>query len=183
MSEAKPVDDRQQMADASKGAKDNMTPENYFSTLSVRQGMIAGVIGSFGIIAVITVLALLSGLDPMLSPRFIASVILRDAAWATSAAGSTFAIAIGTLMHVAAGAFYGAIFAYLMPKMPRGFWFVTGLIFGVVIWGIAAFALPILTPDNQIDSLIYTNAQIISHLIFGITLGVAGSFFGKVEST
>lgn len=180
MSETKPVDDRQAMADASAQAKDS-TPQNYFSTMPLRTGVIAGIIGSFGIIAVITILALAAGFDPFLSPKFIASVILRDGAWATGA-GGTLAIAVGTIMHVMAGAFYGAIFALIMPKMPRGFWFVAGLIFGVVIWGIAAVVLPILTPSNQIEALAYTNAQIISHLIFGITLGIAGSFFGKVTS-
>ncbi|MEO1288705.1 MAG: DUF6789 family protein [Chloroflexota bacterium] len=170
------------MSQATTTSSSNMTPANYFSTMPVRTGIIAGIIGSVGIIFAITVLALATSLDPFLSPRFIASVILRDGAWATGA-GGTLAIAVGTLMHLAAGAFYGAVFAFAMPKMPRGFWFVAGLIFGVVIWGIAAVALPILAPANEIQPIVYTNAQIISHLVFGITLGIAGSFFGDIQSS
>ncbi len=180
MSSQEMKSDRQIMKEAS-AESGKQTPQNYFGTLSVSTGVIAGIIGAVGIIIVIGILALVTGRDPFLSPRFIASIVLRDAAWATGA-GATLAIGLGTIMHLITGAIYGAIFALVMPKMPRGFWFVAGILFAVVLWVISAFGLPLITPENQIDSLVYTNAEIVSHLIFGITLGIAGSFFGTVTS-
>jgi len=153
-------------------AEDRM-PENYLSDLPIIVGMVAGVIGSFAIIAVITLLALAAGQDIFLSPRVIASVILGDSAFT-----GALPIVVGTVMHIGAGIFYGALFAFAMPKMPRAFWFVAGIIFSVVIWGIAAFLLPFLIPENQIAPNVYTNALIISHITYGITLGLAGSAYG-----
>ncbi len=184
MSELNQASYRESISKAVSNSKEQaQTPKDYFSVLPVRIGIIAGIIGAFGIIAVITILALIAGYDIWLSPRFIASVILRDAAWSAGAMG-IFAITLGTLMHLFSGAIYGAIFAYIMPKMPRGFWFVAGIIFGVAIWGIAVIGIPLLTPTpmNEISTLSYTNALIMSHVIFGITLGVAGSFFGDIQS-
>lgn len=155
---------------------DNRNPANYYSTLSMRVGALAGVLGSIAIILVITPLAMGAGLDPMLSPRVIASVLLREAASA-----GLLAVIIGTLMHFAAGAMYGAIFAYLMPRMPRAFWFVAGVLFGVAIWAIAALAMPSFVPFEglEVTQSMYFSALIISHVTYGIVLGLAGSFYGE----
>lgn len=154
------------------------TPLNYFSDLPLRTGIIAGIVGSVGIIVVIGLLALATGRDPFLSPQVISSVILGASAFD----GGILPTIVGTIMHFGAGAIYGAIFALVVPKMPRGFWFVAGLVYAMLIWGIAALALPLLLPPNEIPPLDYTNAQIVSHLTYGITLGVAGAYFGNITS-
>jgi hypothetical protein len=154
---------------------DNRTPANYYSTLSMRVGALAGVIGSIVIILVITPLAIGAGLDAMLSPRVIASVLLGEAA-----ATGFLAVVVGTLMHFAAGAMYGAVFAYLMPRMPRAFWFVAGILFGVAIWAIASLAMPPFVPFEGlgVEQSLYFSALIVSHVTYGIVLGLAGSFYG-----
>ncbi|MEL6526680.1 MAG: DUF6789 family protein [Chloroflexota bacterium] len=166
------------VATASAKSNSDSTPANYFSDLPVRTGVIAGMVGSVAIIVVIGLLAVLSGQDPMLSPRIISSVILGEGAFT-----GPLPIIVGTAMHFAAGAAYGAIFAFAVPRMPRGFWFVAALVFSMLIWGIAAVLLPILanTPP-ELTTIQYTNAQIISHLTYGITLGFAAAFFGNVTS-
>lgn len=176
--------DREIMKEASQEAADHrneMTPENYFGTLPLSTGIIAGIVGALGIIVVIGILALATGRDPFLSARFIASIILGESAWATDG-GASLAIIVGTTLHIIVGAIYGAVFAIVMPKMPRGFWFVAGILYAVLLWGISAVVLPLITPENQIDALAYTNAAITSHLVYGIILGIAGSFFGTVTS-
>lgn len=166
------------LAEASAQSKADATPANYFSDLPVRTGIIAGMIGSVAIIVVIGLLAVAAGQDPMLSPRIISSVILGEGAFS-----GFLPIIVGTIMHFGAGAIYGAIFAFAVPRMPRGFWFVAALVFSMLIWGIAAVVLPIIanTPP-ELTTIQYTNAQIVSHLTYGITLGFAAAFFGNVTS-
>ena len=155
---------------------DNRNPANYYSELSMRVGALAGVIGSIAIILVITPLAIGAGLDAMLSPRVIASVLLGEAA-----ATGFLAVILGTLMHLVAGGAYGALFATVMPRMPRAFWFVAGILFGVAIWAIAAVAVPPFIPFDGlgIEPTLYFSALIISHVTYGIVLGLAGSFYGQ----
>ncbi|MEL7433979.1 MAG: hypothetical protein AAFN11_08520, partial [Chloroflexota bacterium] len=79
------------------------------------------------------------------------------------------------------GSLYGVIFAFAMPRMPRAFWFVAGIIYGVGLWAIAAYTLPALAQTDMMSDQLYTNALVVSHIVFGITLGIAGSFFGDVQ--
>lgn len=118
----------------------DMIPYNSMSGLSVKKGMVAGIIGAIGIIVGIMIMSLIAGYDIWLGPRFIASIVLRESAWFSGTMG-TISIVVGTILHLIVGGIYGAIFAYLIPAMPRGFWIVAGIIFGVLTWGIAAVLL------------------------------------------
>lgn len=153
------------------------TPENYFSVLPVKIGALSGLIGAVAIMIIIGLLTIPASMQTYFAPRFIASTILGEAAWA-----GTFPIVLGTIIHLLAGAAFGAIFAYVIPRLPRAFWFVAGIIFGMIIWAVAAITLPLLAETDAMNASLYTNALIISHIIFGITLGVAGSLFGINES-
>jgi len=152
-------------------------PANYFSELSVRFGVFAGLIGSVVIIAIITGLTLGSGQDIWLSPRVIASVFLGEGAFT-----GILPIILGTIVHFISGAVYGAVFAYIVPRLPRGFWVVAGLLYGLIIWGIASIVLrPFIQPIN-ISSIAYFTVLLFSHIVFGLILGTAGSLHGYRDS-
>lgn len=152
-------------------------PDNYFSKLPVRFGTFAGVMGSIAIMAVIGLFAIATGQDIWAAPRIIASAFLGEAAY-TGILG----IIVGTIIHLASGAMYGAIFAFIMPRMPRAFWSVAGLLFGLLVWVIAWIGLPFLINPVGISETTYLSALIISHATFGIFLGIAGSFYGYKNS-
>jgi hypothetical protein len=158
---------------------DTRTPANYYSKLTKRVGAIAGIIGAIAIILVITPLAVAAGENPMLSPIVISSVVLREAA----ADSALLAGIIGTALHIVAGALYGIIFAALMPRMPRALWFVAGVVFGLAIWAFAALAVPPFIPFEGlgIEPTLYFSALIISHVVYGAVLGLAGSFYGQQD--
>lgn len=179
MSEAKPVQNyREMMLEATRSSKvEAQTPENYFSTLSVRTGAIAGFIGAIVIIIALTAIAFPASMDLWLAPRFIASIFLGESAFI-----GVFPIILGTVIHILLGTVYGAVFAVAIPRLPRAFWFVAGLIYSIGLWGVAAYILPTIAQTNMMTDLAYTNALIISHILFGITLGIAGSFFGDIQS-
>ncbi len=179
MSEANEVQGyREMMMEATQSSKaEAQTPENYFSTLSVRTGAIAGFIGAIVIIVALSAIAFPASMDLWLAPRFIASVFLGESAFI-----GTFPILLGTVIHLFLGTTYGAVFAVAIPRLPRAFWFVAGLIYSIGLWGIAAYILPTIAQTSMMNDLAYTNALIISHILFGITLGIAGSFFGTNES-
>lgn len=148
-------------------------PENYFSDLPVRFGAFAGVMGSVSIMAVIGLLALATGQSVWLAPRVIASTLMGAAAET-----GFFAVILGTVMHLVAGALYGALFAAIMPRMPRAFWAVAGMVFGVAIWGIAWIGLPYFIEPVGVSETTYFSALIISHVTYGVFLGIAGSMYG-----
>jgi hypothetical protein len=153
--------------------RDTRSPKAYFSELPVRAGAFAGFMGSVAIMAIIGILAVATGQDVWLSPRVIASVLLRE-----GAATGVFPILLGTIMHLSIGAVYGAIFARIMPRMPRAFWIVVGLLYGVVIWVIAVIVLPLVIGISDISSVAYFSALIISNVTFGIFLGSAATAYG-----
>lgn len=109
---------------------------NYFGYLSVRLGIVFGIIGALFIMALIAVLSLGSGEDIWQSPRMIASALLGE-----NAAVGIFPIVLGTFIRLLSGAAYGALFAAMMPRLPSPFWIVAGLLFGVAIWFVAVIGL------------------------------------------
>ncbi|MEO1165653.1 MAG: hypothetical protein AAFV98_17840 [Chloroflexota bacterium] len=157
-------------------ASRNHNPVNYFSTVSLRTGAIAGIIGSLTIMLFLAMLTVSATMDLWFAPRFISSALIGESAWT-----GTFPIILGTVVHLLVGSLYGVIFAFAMPRMPRAFWFVAGIIYGVGLWAIAAYTLPALAQTDMMSDQLYTNALVVSHIVFGITLGIAGSFFGDVQ--
>ena len=151
-------------------------PDNYMSDFSAIPGAFAGFMGSVIIIAIIGALALATGQDIWLSPRLIASTLLGE-----GAATGAFPIILGTIMHLSIGVVYGAFFGLITPTMPRALWIVAGIIYGVAIWGIAAVLIPLLSPFDTATTA-YFSALIIANVIFGITLGIAATFYGFRKS-
>jgi hypothetical protein len=141
--------------------------------LPVHIGIVAGLFGSLAIIAIIAVLTRVANMDIWFSPRTIASVLFRE-----SAAAGLAPIIVGTLIHFASGAAYGALFARLSPRLPAAFWIVAGLIFGVGIWVVAILALPLAIVPVGVDPREYFDVLLISHLLYGLVLGIAGTLYG-----
>lgn len=152
------------------------TPANYFSELPVRIGAFAGLMGSVTIIAILAGLTVSGGEDVWTAPRAIASAFLGE-----GAATGFFPVILGTIVHLISGTMYGALFAYVTPRMPRAFWVVTGMMFGVAIWVIALIGLPVFIEPVQISETTYFNVLLISHIVFGLVLGIAGALYGFRE--
>ena len=169
---------REMLLEANAAARTNaQTPVNYFSVLTVKTGAVAGLIGAIIVMNVIAILTVSMTMDLWLAPRFISSVFLGEAAWA-----GMLPVIPGTIIHLILGTLYGAGFAFITPRIPRAFWFVPGIIYSMILWAIAAYTLPLLSQSSMMNDTLFTNALILSHIIFGIVLGIAGSFFGKNES-
>lgn len=154
-------------------------PANYVARLSVAYGIIFGQVGAIFIMGVIALLTLTGGEDLERSPRIIASVFLGK-----NAATGLLPVVLGTVIHLMSGAMYGAIFAVVMSRLsvPRPIWILVGLLYGVVIWIIAAVGLPVLVQTLDVNPITYFSVLLISHVLFGLTLGFAGAFHGLSES-
>ena len=143
------------------------------SKLSLRAGILAGLVGSVAVIIVVTAAVLTAGEDIWIAPRTIASVFFGD-----NAMTGFFPVIVGTIMHFVTGALEGAIFALILPRLPRAFWIVAGLIYGVAAWVVASFALlpeiaPIMTSIEG-----YGSVLLIGHVAFGLVLGLFGATYG-----
>ena len=108
--------------------------ENSSIKIPIYAGVVAGLAGSLSIMLVVLGILLLSGEDMFAAARLIASVI-----YGSEMETGAMPIIIGTLIHLITGATFGAIFAWLMPRLPRGFWVVAGLIYGEAVWLISTF--------------------------------------------
>jgi uncharacterized membrane protein YagU involved in acid resistance len=87
-------------------------------------------------------------------------------------------IIVGTLIHLLTGGIFGAVFAWIMPRLPRGIWVVAGLIYGEAVWLISTFILlPIVAPLITTADANF-NVLLIGHVIYGLVLGIAGGTYG-----
>lgn len=154
-------------------------PANYIARLPVAYGIIFGLVGAILIMGMIAILTLPGSDDLWRSPRIIASIVLGE-----NAATGLLPVVIGTVMHLMSGAMYGAIFAMVMSRLsvPRPFCIVVGLFYGVVIWVIAAVGLPALVQTLDVNPLTYFSVLLLSHVLFGLTLGFAGASYGLSKS-
>jgi len=153
--------------------KNTPIPKSYLSKLPVRLGAVFGVMGSFLIMAVIALLTLSTGEDIWRSPRIIASLFMGEAANT-----GVLPIIIGTIIHLILGASFGAIFARIVPKLPRPIWIVAGILFGLALWAGAAYLLPLFVDTGDISSANYFGGLLIANVVFGINLGLAGALYG-----
>jgi|GEM_PF-2690278 len=146
------------------------TVENYETKLPARAGFIAGVFGSLIIIIVVTGIVMLNGSDIWMAARLIATVVYGPDAMVGAAP-----IVIGTIIHLTTGGVLGLIFARIVPRLPRGFWMVVGLGYGVIAWALSTFIiLPVLAPP-MIAAAANVSVLFIAHIIYGFVLGLAGA--------
>lgn len=147
-------------------------PKNYESKLSVRAGLIAGIAGSLSIMVVVAGILVLNGRDIFTAARLIATVV-----YGPEAAFGVAPIIVGTLVHLITGGVFGAVFAWLIPCLPRGFWIVVGLIYGLIVWLISSFIiLPVVAPP-MIAADANKNVLLLAHVVYGLVVGVAGATY------
>ena len=147
-------------------------PKNYESKLSVRAGLIAGIAGSLSIMVVVAGILVLNGRDIFAAARLIATVV-----YGPDAAFGVAPIIVGTLVHLITGGTFGAVLARFIPCLPRAFWIVVGLMYGIVVWLISSFIiLPVVAPP-MIAADANNNILLLAHVVYGLVLGVAGATY------
>ncbi len=145
---------------------------NMHGRLPRRVGAIAGLVGSLGIIAVITAIIVATGNGLFTAPRIIASVVFGE-----NVTGAL-PVIVGTVIHLFTGTALGFIFAALMPPIYRTMWMVAGLIYGML-----AFAVSTLVVLPIISQMLTSSADnvfvlLVAHMVYGFILGIAGSTYG-----
>ncbi len=150
----------------------NSSPENYEIILPVRVGFIIGVIGSLSIMVIVAGILVFGGEDIFAAARLIAAVV-----YGPDAVIGIVPIGIGTLVHLLTGGIFGAIFAYFMPAIPRGFLIVAGLVYAIMVWLVSTFIiLPVVSPP-----MIVTDANksilLLAHVVYGLVFGVGSGTY------
>lgn len=146
--------------------------QNYVIGIPATIGLVSGIIGSLAIVIVVTTVVVATGGDTWLAPRIIASSLMGSGA--ESGAG---AVILGTLIHVVTGSVYGLLFAMVMPKMPRPFWIVAGLLFGVATWVLSLAIFGALINPIGISIGVYMGVLLLAHVVFGLVLGLTGATY------
>ncbi len=147
-------------------------PKNYESKLSVRAGLVAGIAGSLSIMVVVAAILVFNGRDIFTAARLIATVV-----YGPEAAFGVAPIIVGTLVHLITGGVFGSIFAWFSPFLPRGFWIVVGLMYGLVVWLISSFIiLPVVAPP-MVAADANKNVLLVAHVVYGLVLGIAGATY------
>lgn len=150
----------------------NSLPENYLIKLPARVGLIIGFVGSLSIMVVVAAILVLNGRDIFEAARLIATVV-----YGPDVAEGVAPILIGTAVHLTTGTIFGAIFAHLMPRLPRGFMIVAALMYALGVWLISSFViLPIVAPP-MIAADANKSILLIAHVVYGIVLGAAGGTY------
>jgi hypothetical protein len=147
-------------------------PANYESKLPVRAGLLAGLLGALSIMVVVAALLVLSGRDIWAAARLIAVVV-----YGPDAVVGLAPIVVGTIIHLLTGSTLGAVFAWVLPCLPRNIWVVAGLVYGIAAWLVSTFiVLPVVAPP-MIAADANVNVLLLAHVIYGLALGVAGATY------
>lgn len=134
----------------------------------VRSGALAGLAGGAAMAASSMLLASLYRLDVWFQWKAIASLAMGPAALAQFgfAALPVFA---GLLIHLAVSVLLGVLIAFASRRLLRlpsdyGAPAVAGLVFGLMLWLLAFFALPAIAP---VMAGVYAPAFILQHIVYG----------------
>lgn len=148
-------------------------PENYTTTMPARAGLMAGIAGSLSIMLVVAVLLVLSGQDIFTAARLIAATV-----YGSEAATGFLPVLIGTSIHLVTGGVLGTIFAAVIPRAPRNFWIMAGLIYGMGAWLVSTFVILPIIASPMVLGEANVSVLLIAHVIYGLILGAAGASYG-----
>jgi hypothetical protein len=136
-------------------------------------GALAGLAGGLAMTISAALLAGLYGYDRWVQVKAIASLVLGSSATASAgfAAGP---VLIGLLIQLVVAALLGALFESVTRRMFRlpsdyGMPALTGLVFGLLLWLAAYFAVPALIPQLMV---VAAPAFIILYIIYGMVTGL-----------
>jgi hypothetical protein len=139
----------------------------------VLAGLIAGLAGSIAIIVVITGVLLVTGRDIGTAARLIATFV-----YGPDPGTGVGPIIVGTVLHLLTGAVFGAIFARVVPSLPRSVFIIAGLIYGILTWFVSSYAiLPIVAP-LMVAADVNVGVLLIAHVVYGFTLGIVAATYG-----
>ena len=154
-----------------------LKPQATASPITVVIGLGGAIAGLDGGVAMSLVGALLSasmGQDIWHESKRIAAIVYGPAALAVSGFDPG-PVLVGSLIHLLVSAVLGAIFGIVTRRWLHltsdfGTPVMAGLVYGLLIWMVAYFAvLPLLNPALL---EVYTPAFIIQHVTFGVVLGL-----------
>jgi uncharacterized membrane protein YagU involved in acid resistance len=137
-------------------------------------GAVAGLVGGVAMAVVGALIATAMSTDIWLTPERIAALVFGPVAAATPGFDAA-PVIVGSLLHLALSALFGAVYALLISKVLRvtteyGAPVVGGLVYGLLIWLVAYFiVLPVLNP-LLLD--VYAPSFIIQNLVYGTVLGL-----------
>jgi hypothetical protein len=134
-------------------------------------GIIAGLIAGAVLAAFLMLMNAMNGQDIWLAAKGAGAPFIGE-----RAAQPGFAVGpvlIGILSHFAVSAGWGLLFGLICHGLSKGFTVPMGALWGIVVWLAMHYAvLPIVGLGEMARSTPIAMA-IISHLVFGVTLGVA----------
>ena len=137
-------------------------------------GAIAGLAGGVAMAVVAALLSASMGQDIWHESKRIAVIVYGPSALAVSGFDPG-PVLVGTLIHLLVSAVLGAIFGIVTRRWLHltsdfGTPVMAGLVYGLLIWMVAYFAvLPLLNPALL---EIYAPAFIIQHVVYGVVLGL-----------
>ena len=85
---------------------------------------------------------------------------------------------LGGVLHVGLSGVFGAIFALAMPRFPRAFWIIAGLIYGIVTGFVACFILSRFVWYLCEGSCTNYFAIMGMNAFYGLLVGAAAAIYG-----
>jgi hypothetical protein len=142
-------------------------------------GIKGGLVGSAAMAAVALLYGLTQGSIWYPINLMVAALVpeLGGAPLSLLRAYNGWALALGTLLHLAASMLVGLLYAVILPMFPRRVWLWSGLVAPLLWTGAIASALGVVNPT--LDSLIDWRWFIASQFAFGL---VCGAVVAKAES-
>ena len=133
-------------------------------------GAVFGIIGSVVMGMFAMVVALMMQGDFWMPLKGIAATFLGEAAMQPGFAAGP--ILVGAIFHMMNGAWLGALFGLITPRLSLTWSIVAGLVFGFVealgaLWVVVPLVNPVMAKMISLDA-----PWIIEHLLFGLVLGL-----------
>jgi hypothetical protein len=133
-------------------------------------GVVAGIVGGAVIALAMLLAALLKQQDIWLGLKGAAVPFLGDRA--LQPGFDPGAVAVGVASHFAVSIVWGVMFAAIFFGLSRGATIMAGAIWGLIAWFVMSYVVLPLAGLEQMARQTPVGTAILSHLMFGLTVGV-----------
>lgn len=144
--------------------------------LAYVQGIIAGLCGGVAMAAAMAALSLIVGKSPWLMPQRLAAVFLgprvKD--------GGTPYIVLGLLIHFAASAGFGALFALVVNRLTHEFW-MTGLAYSLTLWLFNFWGSHLTRGGRELMEKKTSWLSPLAHLVYGGVMAAVALVFAAAS--
>lgn len=140
------------------------------------QGIIAGLCGGFAMMLAMTALSMASGLGMWQMPKRLAAIVMGPRA----KDGGAVPVIVGTIIHYALSAGFGALFALVVDQLTHEFW-MTGLAYGLTIWLINFWGAQITPGGRETMELKSSWLSPIAHLFYGGIMAAVAIVFAAAH--